>query len=245
MPDLHTTDMVGRTGPDDPIDRRLERAVHAYADRASVRVDAAAVARQASAGGRRFGAWAFLGREVPVPAAALVALLLLLVALALTLSAGGMPIRLAAEDVRVAIPAEPLPTIEPLPLTDGEGDEVVGGTETVSLAADGTLAVTTTMNDARITGTGTWRFTTASGAGVATMTGPFHLEAADGAWDGTCTGAAWDGLHDIAADCWLAGSGAYEGLAWYRQSRWRFADHWDFTGGNSRGVITPGEPPAS
>lgn len=239
MPDLHPTDV-----PDDALDRRLERAVHAFADHASVRVDAAAVARQASAGTRRFGGWGILGREVPVPAAALVALLLLLLALALTLSVGGFSSRLA-QDVPQARTAETLPTLEPLAVTDGEGDEVVGGTEAVSLASDGTLAVTTSMNDARVTGTGTWRFTTASGSGVATITGPFHLGTADGAWDGTCTGAAWNGFHDISAGCWLTGSGAYDGLAWYRQSRWRFADHWDFTSGISRGAITPGEPPAS
>ena len=240
MPDLRTTDV-----PDDALDRRLERAVHAFADQASVRVNAAAVARQASAGRRPFGGWGFLGHEVPVPAAAFVALLLLLLALTLTLSVGGLGLRLAAVDVPQARTVELLPSLEPLAVTDGAGDEVVGGTEAVSLAADGTLAVTTTMNDARVTGTGTWRFTTASGSGVATITGPFHLQTADGAWDGTCTGAGWNGLNDIVADCWLTGSGAYDGLAWYRQSRWRFADHWDFTDGNSRGVIIPGEPPAN
>jgi hypothetical protein len=244
MPELDT-DRLGRTGPDDPLDARLERAVHALADRASTRVDAAAVAEHAARDGRRFGGWSFLKREVPVPAAALIGLLVLPLALAWTLSLAG-PLHREAPDARPvpAVGAAPLPTVS-LPPTDGAGDEAVGGAEHVVLAADGSLAVTTDLNDPRVSGTGTWRFTTTSGDGVATLTGPFHLEGPDGAWDGTCTGAGWNGLHDILVDCWLTGSGDYDGLAWYRQSRWRFADHWDFTDGTSRGAITPGGPPAN
>jgi hypothetical protein len=229
------------------LDARLEAAVRAYADGASTHVDAVAVAERAAQDSRRWGGWGVLSREVPVPVALVLATgLLLLLALG-TLTAGSrmaVPWLTDRSTTEASSPAV-LPTWNVYPITDAVGAERLSGSETVALAAGSGFAVATAMNDARVTGLGTWRpDPPIDPSSPALVQGPFHLETASGAWDGTCSGMARDRAHAITADCWLAGSGAYDGLTWYRQFTWRFADHWSYTGGIARGVIYPGQPPA-
>jgi hypothetical protein len=237
----------------DPFDARLSAAVHAFADRAATGVDAVAMAER-SVRRRRTGAFAWLWSPLPVPAGLLVTLVLLLGLLAWSLQVGGPigprpPVApLPAPSVSPAPTASPPPT--PLPPTDGEGDEIVGGTETVLIVTRGTslqvgdvrqtrgLVATTvdTMNDPRVTGTGTLKGENDTYGSVGPEWGTYHLENADGAWDGTWTGARWDGGNVSQVTAWLIGSGAYKGYSYYLIARGTNPMRVD-------GLIVHGSPP--
>ncbi|OGO55009.1 MAG: hypothetical protein A2V85_10110 [Chloroflexi bacterium RBG_16_72_14] len=147
----------------------------------------------------------------------------------------------------------PVPTPTTLPQTDGEGDEIVFGTDDIVLSTPytetkvgdvrqmrgGILTIQTTMNDPRVTGSATFSFGVDYYTKAGTEWGTFRLENAGGAWEGTCSGAVWEeGNHAIGA-CWLVGSAGYEGYTYYRAHQWDYAYRADV-----EGIIFPGAPPA-
>jgi len=244
----------------DPFETRLTAAVHAFADRAQTGVDATAVAAR-SVGRRRTGAFAWLWSPLPVPAGVLLTLALLLALLAWTVQVGAPWDRHTSLVPPAAPSASPVvtpttaPTLTPRPTpappTDGQGDEVVSGTETVSVASYGTSALvgsttqtrgvvaTTvdTMNDPRVTGTGTIHGANDSYGSVGPQWGTYRLENAGGAWEGSWTGALWSSGNVSQVTAWLVGSGAYEGFTYYLYARGTNPMRVD-------GVIFRGSPPA-
>jgi hypothetical protein len=122
----------------------------------------------------------------------------------------------------------------PMPTTDGQGAEVVRGTEALNGNAlikqytttkvngvdqlrGGVAEFTDTMNDPRVSGTVTFSFSLDLYTGAASEWGPVTIKNDTGAWAGTCTGGAWSNGEGIAWSCWLTGSGAYDGYSYYRQ----------------------------
>jgi hypothetical protein len=245
----------------DPFETRLTAAVHAFADRAQTGVDATAIAAR-SARRRRTGAFAWFWSPLPVPAGVLLTLALLLALLAWTVQVGAPWDRrtslvppAAPSASPTAMPTKttptPTPTATPVPQTDGEGEEVVSGTEAVSVSSYGTSAhvgvatamrgvVATTsdpMNHPRVTGTGTIHGANDSYGSVGPQWGTYRLENAKGAWEGTWTGALWASGNVSQVTAWLVGSGAYEGFTYYLSARGTNPMRVD-------GIIFRGSPPA-
>jgi hypothetical protein len=149
-----------------------------------------------------------------------------------------------------AASTEPTPTT--LPQTDGEGDEIVFGTDDTVLSTaytetrvgdvrqmrGGVLTIQTTMNDPRVTGTATFHFSVDAYTRAATEWGTFRLENTGGAWEGTCSGAAWNEGNHAIGGCWLAGSGGYAGYTYFRTHEWVYPVRADV-----EGIIFPGAPP--
>lgn len=230
----------------DPFEMRLAAAVHALADRADTRVDAAAVARE-TIGRRPFWSIARSWLQVPLPAAVLLILALALVAG--TAFVGGL------RDRPSLFAPLPTPTSEvtvaPSPTGDVTGFSSVTGTGTFSIVSPGTTAEvgdgtqvrgyvatgTVVMDDPRVTGTGTLRLSLDTHGSVGTEWGTYRLETADGAWEGPLAGGSWnDGdASDVAG--YLVGSGDYEGYSLYIDVRSSgFAMELE-------GIIFPGSPP--
>ena len=232
----------------DPFEMRLAAAVHALADRADTRVDAAAVARE-TIGRRPFwsAAWSWL--QVPLPAAVLLILALTLALVAGTAFVGGL------RDRPSLFAPLPTPTSEvtvaPSPTGDVTGSSSVTGTGTFSIVSPGTTAEvgggtqirgfvatgTVVMDDPRVTGTVTLRLSLDTHGSVGTEWGTYRLETADGAWEGTLAGGSWnDGdASDVAG--YLVGSGDFEGYSFYVDIRSSgFAMELE-------GIIFPGPPP--
>ncbi len=241
----------------DPFDARLERAVHAFADAAHTRVDAAATAERAIRRGRA-GGLSWLGYSVPIPVSILVVLALLLVAVLVSLGIGSPrrpesmvpPVEIASmTPATPAAPASLPPT--PAPSPDGEGDENVAGTESLALPTDwaatatgdsarlrdAVITTTASMNDPRVRGTGTWQANADLRSGIGPVWGAYRLAGPAGTWEGTCTGSLWAAGAGGLRTCWLAGSGGYDGYTYYLSATW------SDTGGDVRGVIYPGSPP--
>lgn len=241
----------------DRFDARLTAAVHAFADHAETGVDATAVAARA-VGRRRRGAFAWLWSPLPVPAGLLLTVALLGALLAWSVAGGApwgprtsivpLPAPTATPAPAIAATASPIPT---MPLTDGEGDERVQGTEAVSVTTFGStekvgdatrmtgIVATTvdTMNDPRVTGTGTIHGANDSYGSVGPQWGTYRLENALGAWEGTWTGALWGSGIVSQITAWLVGSGAYEGYTYYLSARGTSSLRVD-------GLIFRGSPPA-
>jgi hypothetical protein len=242
----------------DRFDARLEHTFHAFADAAHTRVDAAATAERAIRRGRA-GRVSWLGYAVPVPVSILIVLALLLLAVVVSLGIGsprrqqGMVPPVAIASVTPAPPASPasLPPA-PIPSPDGEGDESVAGTESLALPADwadtatgdtarlrdAVITTSTSMDDPRVRGTGTWRVNADLRSGTGPVWGAYRLAGPAGTWEGTCTGSLWAGGAGGARNCLLAGSGDYDGYTCY------LSVTWSDLGGDVRGVIYPGLPPA-
>ena len=234
-------------------DARLEAAVHAFADRATTSVDAAAVAAHA-ARARHHGPLAWLGVSVPVPVSILVTLLLLLLAFILAFPGGApwdrrssvVPIATASPDPATLVAR---PTL--LPPTDSKGDEWLAGVERVGPAwwaivpsgnatqpGEGSLSTDATTNDPRTTGPGTWTVTFTQFDTTGPAWGPYRMTGADGTWEGSCSGSLTaDGAGTRA--CWLTGSGAYLGFSYFLQASWPASGT-----GTVEGVIVPAPPPA-
>ena len=232
----------------DPFEMRLAAAVHALADRADTRVDAAAVARE-TVGRRPFWSIAWSWLQVPLPAAALLVLALMLALVA------GMAVVGALRDRPALFAPLPTPTSEvsvaPSPTGAVTGSSDVTGTGTFSIVSPGTTTEvangtqirgfeatgTVVMDDPRVTGTGTLRLSLDTHGRVGTEWGTYRLETADGAWEGTLAGGSWnDGdASDVAG--YLVGSGDYEGYSLYVDVRSSgFAMELE-------GIIFPGPPP--
>lgn len=247
----------------DPLDVRVERAVHAFADRAQTSVDAVAVAAHAI-GHRRTGPWAVVSRSVPVPVPLLVVPLLLVAFLGWSLTGGGpFPIRIWLGPVATPTTGptpSPTPTPTVLPLAPAHVTGTATSTQLSPKAtppAEGMLPPLTgavlelviEMDDPRVTGTGTLSARVDQGSGVALgfISGSLRLDTMAGAWEGPCSGASWSGLtpwYDGVAganlSCWLAGSGAYTGLTFYLNYRfagWEAPDELE-------GTVFPAEPPS-
>jgi hypothetical protein len=234
----------------DTFDTRLEAAVHAFADRAETRVDAAAMAERA-VGHRRSGMWSVLDRSVPVPVSLLLVLGLLLGLLLATLGGG------APRDRRfVVVPAtveSPAPTASPTPArtTDGQDEETVVGTEILTVVTQpkgqsvasvrelrgGVAAVATAANDPRVSGTGTWQFDQDAYASVGPEWGTYHLQNEGGSWDGDCQGGTWSDGNAAVRSCWLTGSEAYDGYSYFF-----IVTQTSLGSGAVEGVIYPGSP---
>jgi hypothetical protein len=225
-----------------PFEARLAAGLRRFADGADTRVDAAEVARRAMSR-RRVGTFTWLGLPLPIPSwiVLLLGLLLLTLVGAVVLGGSRGEDRLAvAPSTSPAATGRPAPTPTAMPATDGEGDEVVFGTETQVQLSRGVASATSAMNDFRVSGSGTFRFSVDRYDQVSSESGTFRLENVAGAWEGTCTGAIWeDGGRSVVA-CWLLGSGDYAGYTYYRIHR-------SMTGRTAtfdvEGVIFPGSPP--
>jgi len=242
----------------DPFDARLEAGIRGFADRALTIVDAAAVARQA-AGQRRTGAWAVLGRSVPVPVSLIIVMALPLAFLAWSLQGQAPwsgPGTIVVPVSPTPVPTEGSPTLtpSPVPSTDGSGDEPVVGTEAVAGPTSGSGTVTIegdvthlrdvtvtslgSMNDPRVAGAATWEVSADLRSGIGPAWGTYRLETASGAWEGTCTGSLWaDGTAGTRI-CSLVGSGSYTGFTYMLVATWSDGS------GDVRGVIVPGSLPA-
>jgi len=160
----------------------------------------------------------------------------------------------APAPTKVASAATMTPT--PMAATDGAGDEVVRGTETLN---SGTLATwytkttvngveqyrggvaefTDVMNDARVSGTARFAFSVDAYTAAASEWGPITITNDKGTWDGSCTGGAWAAGEAIRWSCWLAGDGAYKGYSYYRQVSKEQGD----TEAQVIGMIYPGAIP--
>jgi hypothetical protein len=149
-------------------------------------------------------------------------------------------------------PASPTPT--PMPTTDGQGDEVVRGVETlaglvknytitkvgdVEQYRGGEVVLTDKMNDPRVDGTVTFTFSVDVYDAAASEWGKMKVENKNGSWEGPCTGATWKGGEGIAWSCWLTGSGDYVGYTYYKQTQMETTDIY----AEVIGVVYPGEPP--
>jgi hypothetical protein len=239
----------------DPFDARLASAVRGFADRADTSVDAVAMAERAiGARRRRDGAFAWLGRPLPVSASMVLLAGLLLALFGWSVGSGG-PWNRAAPAPVPAPSATPSPTPEPSPTPadapDGVGDEPVVGTQEVTVVSTGTTAragdvaqqrgvvamTVDTMNDPRVTGTGTIRAANDSYGSVGPQWETYRLENAGGAWEGTCSGALWSGGAGTDSVCWLVGSGGYAGFTYYLHVQGTGVLEVD-------GIIFPGSPPA-
>lgn len=145
-------------------------------------------------------------------------------------------------------------TPTPVPTTDGQGDEYVTGTLSLTLTTapsetkvgdvtqlrGGVVTIDTSMNDPRVSGTGTFAFSADTYTKVGSEWGTFRLENAGGTWEGQCSGGAWDLGNATMWSCWLLGSGAYHGYTSYLQ----FVGSEDGTVPPSlEGIIYPGSPP--
>ncbi|MCI4355237.1 MAG: hypothetical protein L3K06_07730 [Thermoplasmata archaeon] len=248
-------------------DGRIEAAIHAFADRADTRVDAAAVASRVI-GRRRIASYVLAGVGIPASLILLLALLLALLAWSAQVGApwdrrlSVVPLPIATPPAVPAAtpdPVTPAPARTPRPATDGQGDEYVIGTATFRVVAPGTsnwkyqlrgfvTASDQTMNDPRVTGTGTLRLSVDPSGAVLKEWGTFRLENAAGAWEGTVTGVSWTGTvtgstwtggNPSELTGWLVGSGAYEGWSCFYHVR-TFG-----TGNQVDGIIFPGAPPGS
>lgn len=239
-------------------DDRLRAAVRGFADAAQTDVDAVVVAERAIRH-RRTGPFAWLGEAVPVPVPVLVVLGLLILVLVMTLGIGAsreprgstLPVAIASPSP-AAPTVKPSPAPSPLPPPDGEGDEAVAGTESVTRTTlpvetvvgditrqrDGVITTRASMNDVRVDGNGVWQLSADLRSGTGPAWGPYRLESIGGAWEGSCTGSLWADGAGGARNCWLAGSGDYDGYTYYLSATW------SDTGGDVRGVIYPGSPPA-
>lgn len=221
----------------DPFDARLAKAVHAFADRASTRVDAVEVTRRAAAAHPRSrGAW--LGAPLPVPAVVVILSLLLLLLFALTLAGasrrGDPPAPLATLPADLLAPVHVTGTGEVSLQSSGSTRLVDGVDRTTGIV----IVTTDTTDDVRANGTGVFELRVDGSATLGFVSGTLHLESALGAWDGPCTGATWDGVPNGRLECRLAGSGAWDGLAYYRTTRTTA------TGTSVDGVILPDATPA-
>jgi hypothetical protein len=245
----------------DPFEARLAGAVRAFADRAQTDVDAAGVAARAI-GRRPTGPWAVLHRSVPVPVPVLAVAVLLIAFAGWSVAGGGpFPVRLwvgPATPTPTVSPTptpspsplpSPLPSIEPLApaYVTGTASSTVRSTGSMTLDADGiahtegmVIAVVTSLDDARVTGTGTYDLAMDASGSLGFTWGTLRLEAGGATWAGACSGSTGEdpGEYDLA--CWLGGSGPYDGLTFYVNHR---------LGGSSEpgvvlGVILPGEPPS-
>jgi hypothetical protein len=233
----------------DHFDLRIEHAVHAFADRAQTSVDAVAVAARAM-GRRQTGPWAVLVRAVPVPVSLIAVSAVLLAFAGWSISGGGpFPVRIWLGPVATPTaaptpaptpsptPTPVLPTPTPIPPPDGQGDDVVAGSEIVGLR-EGVMTIRASMNDPRVDGTGTWQVDTDLRDGTGPAWGGFRLDNAGGAWEGSCTGSLWEGGTAGIRSCWLQGSGDYEGYTYQLTVTWS-----DQGSGDVRGVIVPGSRP--
>jgi hypothetical protein len=238
----------------DPFELRLAAVLHAMADEADTRVDAAAVARDAI-GRRPFWAVAWSGLRIMAPVPVLLAIVLSLALVASVALVGAwrdrgllsapMP---SATSTPVVAPA---PTVSPRPTRDGVGVEYVTGTGTFSIVSPGTTVdvdggtqvrgfmatSTVVLDDPRVTGTGTLRLSIDTFGRVGTEWGTYRLETADGAWEGTVAGGSWNDGDASDVTGYLVGSGDYEGYSLYIDVRSSgFAMELE-------GIIFPGPPP--
>jgi len=245
----------------DPLDVRLTTAVRAFADRAQTGVDAVAVAARA-VGHRRTGPWAVLDRTVPVPVPVLAVAALLIAFAGWSVAGGGpFPVRLwvgPATPTPTVSPTptpsptpspSPLPSIEPLApaYVTGTASSTVRSTGSTTLDADGivhtegmVIAVVTSLDDARVTGTGTYDLAMDASGSLGFTWGTLRLEAGGATWAGACSGSRWQDPGGYDMTCWLGGSGPYVGLTFYVSHRF---------GGSSEldaflGVILPSTPPS-
>jgi hypothetical protein len=244
----------------DPFEARLAAAVHAFADRAETDVDAMAVAERAIGTRRTRGRLGWIWASVPVPVAVLITLGLLVGLLAWSVSVGSQhrdPRSFVVSPTPTpTATVAPTATATPVPTTDGQGDEYVMGTATVTLTTPtsetvvgdatqirgGIMTIEAPMNDPRVSGTATFAFgADLYPAAIGPDWGSFRLENAEGAWVGTCRGAGWQGGDLGAMACWLAGSGAYAGYTYYLQAT-STGDSLDML--RLDGLIYPGSAPA-
>lgn len=233
----------------EPFDDRLAAAVRTFADGARTEVDAVEVADRAiDAVGRRR---AFRSRT-PVPTAVW---LLILVALLLAAFAWGLSVGGGRPGPQAIIP--PVPTITPLavapsptPTPDPRRDAHVSGRSVVTLRssrgpfqlgdevqAQVDYYLREDVDDPRVAGFGTLTLETAGTADMSYGSGPIQIGGADG-WEGTCSSASWEPGTYLALTCWLTGTGAYQGLSYYRYS---------VNGGTSsdvEGLIMSAPPPS-
>jgi hypothetical protein len=232
----------------DPFEIRVAAAVHAIADRADTRVDAAAVARE-SVGQRPVWSVAWSWLQVPLPAT-----MLLVLALTLALVVGVALVGALRDRPSLLAPL-PTPTGEmsaaPSPTGDGTGVAHVTGSGTFSIVSPGTTAevgdgtqirgyVATSAvvaNDPRATGTGTLHLDIDTHGRVGSEWGTYRLETADGAWEGDLGGGSWSDGNASDVVGYLVGSGDYEGYSLYVDVR---------SSGSAmelEGIIFPGPPP--
>jgi hypothetical protein len=232
----------------DPFEIRVAAAVHAIADRADTRVDAAAVARE-TVGQRPVWSVARSWLQVPLPAGMLLVLALTLAVLT------GVAVVGALWDRPSLLAPLPSPTTEvtiaPRPAGGGRAFAYVTGTGTFSIVSPGTTVevgdgtqirgyVATSAvvaTDPRATGTGTLQLDLDTHGRVGSEWGTYRLEAAEGAWEGALAGGTWsDGsVSDVTG--FLVGSGDYEGSTFYVDIR---------SSGLAlelEGIIFPGPPP--
>jgi hypothetical protein len=213
----------------EPFDDRLAAAVRTLADGARTQVDAVEVAeRTIGAGGRRRA----LGSRTVLPATVwlliLVALLLAAFAWGLSVGGGRRTAQVVVPPVATVTPAPAAPTPTPDPLRDAH----VSGDPLVTVASPGETSqvgdetrvtgivydLQEDVDDPRVAGFGTLTLDTRGTASMSYGSGDIHLDGADGAWDGTCTSSSWDDGRSISLSCWLTGTGAYQGLSYYRHS---------------------------
>ena len=100
----------------------------------------------------------------------------------------------------------------------------------------GVITMPSTMDDPRVSGQVTFAFSVDIMGDAATEWGTLRLENEGGSWEGSCSGGGWDGGDGAIGNCWLTGSGDYEGFTYYRQHIWG-------TDGKVQGIIFPGVPP--
>jgi hypothetical protein len=98
--------------------------------------------------------------------------------------------------------------------------------------------IRTPARDARQVGSGTLSLDTSGTTALSYASGSIQIEGAAGSWEGTCTGASWSAGQSLTLDCWLSGTGAYEGLTYYRYSLTSDA------GNTFDGVVMPAPPPS-
>jgi hypothetical protein len=136
-----------------------------------------------------------------------------------------------ATPVPTPVDITPKNTPTPMPMTDGEGNEVVTGyvtdvfqttLETNTIVGDvrqvrgGVVTGQHTANDVRATGTTEFAFSADWYGTSGPVWGTATLTTADGAWSGPCAGGTMaDGTLGTFS-CWLAGSGPYEGWTYYQ-----------------------------
>ncbi|HEX5826225.1 MAG TPA: hypothetical protein VFY23_01795 [Candidatus Limnocylindrales bacterium] len=137
----------------------------------------------------------------------------------------------AATPVPSPVDLTPKQTPTPMPMTDGEGNEVVTGyatdvvqtvLETYTNVGDvrqvrgGVVTAQHVANDVRATGRTEFAFSVDWYGTSGPIWGTTTLTTADGAWTGPCAGGTMaDGTLGTFS-CWLAGSGPYEGWTYYQ-----------------------------
>jgi hypothetical protein len=99
--------------------------------------------------------------------------------------------------------------------------------------------VTLSMNDGRVSGTAAYSFSVDVYSVAGSEWGSLDLVTDQGSWKGPCSGGSWDTGSRLLVSCWLSGSGAYEGYAYFlvisRPGSGMPA---------VEGIVYPGEPPA-